>query len=339
MAPRLASDARAQCVTTAAHSNAHPACTVPLKELTKFDLYSTYRVAVMTNETVAAAVESGDPVSWVVTDFPGLQARAPPAWRHCFCDETQNTSSCWSGVPTSLRQPSTRRAVCSPTPSLTVSWRGCLTQITAAEAERGAAYPLVLRMRPDLYFTRPFTPGWRPPPALEPAHPAISGRRGHQPSAPGGGAFAAFVSDFAALMTRDVASISLKQQPAAGVHETCWMPSPHREYCNACIVNASGLGRALRVWLPDAVLIRQCTNETAHSDGPTAELYPYCAGEADEVNPVIRDEDLQRLRAIWAKGNMTEDLSRPQGVTLEPWDHVCAAGAAPPARTVSFRVF
>ena len=245
-------------------------------------------------DAVTAAVDVVDPVSSVVSDNAGLSTRAPRAWQHCFCSNQTAGSDCDHGVPARVSADPTARATCSPLPTLTLSWRGCLTQIVAAEVERSRPYRHVLRLRPDMYALSTLAPL----PQGLPRSPSF-----------------AFFSDFAALMTRDVAAVSLRQLPQAGRVPSCWEGSPHLEYCNACLVSDSGFDEALSAlrFGRGLFLARHCTNGTANEriipGHLAAHFYPYCAGDGDEVDPSIGDDDRRRLIEDWAIAERAGDAS------------------------------
>ena len=221
-------------------------------------------------DRLPAAAAYLDPVSSVLTDDDSLATAAPEAWRHCF-----------NGTA-----PPSERSSCSPYTPLAYSWRGCLMMIRAAEAERSMTYRIVFRTRPDAIPVLPLAPlprldAWTARPAMARS-------------------WAAFHWDFAAIMTRDVADVSLSQFELAGSTRQCgagvrWIPTcvgldaaPH-EQCNPCIVDSHGF--QIHNWQSlELRIVRQCAPQSWLQTHPVTELpelhwgpsvFPACTRDGD----------------------------------------------------------
>ena len=228
-----------------------------------------------------AALTQLDPVSSVVTDEDSLATMAPAAFQHCFRSKDS------FGVYRSFYRG------CSPYLTLAISWRGCLTMIGAAEAERPAPYRLVARLRPDLLAMHPFAP-------------LPLGARWSGPLATA--SWAAYRFDFAALMTRDVAEVGLRQfertgtTPSCGGYESAASCAGVKadENCNPCLVGASGF----QVWTWDlpVEIVRECGTISSHTLGGKVGLYPACSAngmDADLDYTTVAVDKVQ-LNVIWS---------------------------------------
>ena len=150
----------------------------------------------------------------------------------------------------------------APQPNLGLKWMACLQMIVDAEVERGYAYPMVLRTRPDIIVSGPL---------VLPLHLPREG-------------WAAFLWDFLVVLSRNEASLSFQQLSVSSSAAICSsLDRWHRaELCNPCMLRAAGI-RLFELNLT-AAAVRMCTpNTTSGCNG----IYPLCSGTASKQTAVL----------------------------------------------------